>query len=81
MFREPGNAKIKRPLEWVSSAVRDKQTDSGIQRSHWLRALQDSDQRDELGIDLRSLSFFVKQDLRTQARALFKSLPIHIHIY
>lgn len=51
------------------------------ERSHWLHAAQDTGQRDELGIDLWSLSFFVKQKLRTRARALFKSRPIRIHIY
>lgn len=44
-------------------------------------------ERDELGIDLQSLSFFVKQDLRTEVRALFKTpyshayLLIHVHFY
>lgn len=38
-------------------------------------AVQDSGQRDELRIDLWSFSYFVKQDLRTEARLLFKKSP------
>lgn len=74
----------ERLFEWVSSAVsRDKQTHRQCHTTGataW-RAAQDTGHRDQPGIDLQSLSFFVKQDLRTRARALFKSLPIHIHIY
>lgn len=70
MLKEPA-AEMKRLFERVTRAA------NGDDQTHSQKppAVQDSGQGDELRIDLWSFSYFVKQDLRTEARLLFKKSP------
>lgn len=76
-----GDKKAEMLCECVVSVNTDRLRQCRARGATAYRAGQDTGQRDKLDIDLSSLSFFVKQDPRTKVRALFKSLPIHIHIY
>lgn len=80
--RDCGCKNTKLLFECVSSALsRPRHTDGAVHEGPLPTGLHRSGQRDELSIDLQSLNFFVKLDLRTQVRAVFKSLPVRIHIY